>query len=154
MSDSRLLIHARSRGGPVIADLDGWERLASTKGKWKDGFSAEELARLWLEGLGAGSVEDALPPAFADLRITEAVAEGQTTFDRYAGGVRNHDVLAYGRVPAGPIVIGVEGKVNESLDARIEAKYAAARQRQAKGLNTNLHSQLTVARCNPGAPGG
>lgn len=40
--------------------------------------------------------------------------------------MRNHDVLAFGHTPAGAVVVGVEGKVNESLDATVAQKYRQA----------------------------
>lgn len=58
------------------------------------------------------------------------------------GGVRNHDVLARGHAKVGPVVLGVEGKVNESLDLTIAGKYAAAAARRAKGQNTNLDRRV------------
>ena len=39
-------LRARSSSGPAIHDLVDWERYAATTGKWADGFSAKELARL------------------------------------------------------------------------------------------------------------
>src|SRR4051812_4475277 len=105
-------IRARSRTGHLVRSLEDWERFASTKGKWADGYSAKELARLWLSGEGPRAVEAALEPVLPDLAIVEAVAEAQISFDNYAGGVRNHDVLAYCESSAGEVVVGVEGKVN------------------------------------------
>jgi hypothetical protein len=46
VTGSSLPIRARRRDGPPIHTIDDWESLASTKGKWADGFSAKELARL------------------------------------------------------------------------------------------------------------
>jgi hypothetical protein len=126
----------------VIHDLVDWERCAATTGKWADGFSAKELARLWLAGAGHRYVEGALVDVIPGLRIEQAIAEAQVSFDKYAGGVRNHDVLAYGRCDGGHAVIGIEGKVNESLDSRLERKYAAAAQRKREGKNTNLDRRV------------
>ena len=63
-------------------------------------------------------------------------------FDPYRGGVRNHDVLAFGQADVGEVVVGVEGKVNESFDATIIGKYKAAAARKAKGLNTKLDRRI------------
>ncbi len=76
----RLRLYARHRAGPVITNIGAWERFASTKGKWKDGFSAKELAWLWLVGSGARAVQDALRPVMPGLCITEAFAEAQIDF--------------------------------------------------------------------------
>jgi hypothetical protein len=138
VNEPALSIRARSPDGPFISSLDDWERLASTAGKWADGFSAKELARLWLAGEGAAVVQAALRSVLTDLHLVEAIAEAQISFDSYEGGVRNHDVLAYGYTAVGDVVVGVEGKVNEPLDDRISAKYAAAERRRAEGKNSNL----------------
>jgi hypothetical protein len=130
--------HSSVRAGPDIRDLHDWEELASTKGKWAEGFSALELARLWLAGTGATAVQAALHPVLPDLVITQAIAEAWIQFDDYDGGARNHDVLAFGETAEGGVVVGVEGKVNESLDDVISGKYDAARARTARDENTNL----------------
>ena len=128
----------RSRRGAPVTTLDAWEALASTEGKWADGFSAKELARLWLDGTGPSALTELLHPWLPDLQITDAVAEAQVAFDAYQGGVRNHDVLARGHSAIGPVVVGVEGKVNEQLDDTIDGKYATAAALRAAEENTNL----------------
>jgi hypothetical protein len=131
-----------SRSGKPIESIDDWKRLASTEGKWADGYSAKELARLWLSGQGAPAVCAALEPVLPGLRLNKAVAEAQISFDSYAGGVRNHDVLAYGAADCGRVVVGIEGKVNESLDGTLADKYEQARKRAHAGKNTNLDKRL------------
>ena len=64
------------------------------------------------------------------------------SFDRYKGGVRNHDVLAYGTADCGEVIVGVEGKINESLDRTLAGKYEAARKRKAQGKNSNLDQRI------------
>lgn len=137
-STTRFTVRARTSDGPEIHTLDDWERYASTKGKWADGYSAKELARLWLAGDGATYVEEALAGVMPGLSVQEAIAEARTIFDGYPGGVRNHDVLALGAWEGGQAVVGVEGKVNESLDAKLSAKYGAAAKRKRNNLNSNL----------------
>jgi hypothetical protein len=137
-----LTLRARSSSGPPIHDLVDWERYASTTGKWADGFSAKELARLWLTGTGHEHVQAALGEVIPGLQIELAIAEAQVSFDPYRGGVRNHDVLAYGPFDGGHAVVGVEGKVNESLDSRLKHKYAAAEKRKRDNNNTNLDRRV------------
>jgi hypothetical protein len=60
-----------------------------------------ELARLWLDAAGPQAVIEALAPALPGLVVDEATAEARVGFDAHSGGVRNHDVLAYGHVAAG-----------------------------------------------------
>ena len=85
------------------------------------------LARLWLDGAGRSASRHRRARAgAARLVLDEGVAEAQVAFDAYPGGVRNHDVLACGHVDAGGVVVGIEGKVNESLDTTITRKYRDA----------------------------
>lgn len=137
-----LTLRARSSRGPAIHELADWEHYAATKSKWADGFSAKELARLWLAGAGHRHVETALTDVIPGLRIEQAIAEARVSFDRYEGGVRNHDVLAYGPCDGGHAVIGIEGKVKDPLDSRLEGKYAAAAERKREDKNTNLDRRV------------
>ena len=125
-------------GSEEIRTLEDWKAYASTEGKWEDEYSAKELARLWLEGQGADAVIDLLQPVLPELTLSKATAEAKTAFDSYPGGVRNHDVLAFGSADIGPVVIGIEGKVNEALGATIEARYEEAAATKQRGDNTNL----------------
>jgi hypothetical protein len=136
------LVRVFSRSGHPIQTLTQWQLHASTKGKWADGFSAKELARLWLGGQGPAAVQAALEPVLPGLTFNEAVAEAQIAFDDYAGGVRNHDVLAFGTAQVGEVVVGVEGKVNESLDATLERKHEQATKRKEQGENSNLDKRV------------
>ncbi len=138
--DNSVLI--RSRAGEPIESIEDWKRLASTEGKWADGYSAKELGRLWLSGEGPAAVCAALEPALPGLTLNTAIAEAQISFDSYAGGVRNHDVLAYGAANGGDVVVGVEGKVNESLDDTLAEKYQSAHRRKERGKNTNLDKRV------------
>lgn len=136
----------RSRGEtPVpITAIEDWQKYASTKGKWEQHFSAMELARLWLDEAGTGprAVVETLAPVLPGLVLDDAVAEAQVAFDAYPGGVRNHDVLAYGHVADGGVVVGVEGKVNESLDATITRKYQDAAKPLLPGKSSNLGKRV------------
>ena len=51
-----------SRSGELIETVADWERLASTKGNWAPGYSARELAMLWLNGEAPAAVCSALEP--------------------------------------------------------------------------------------------
>ena len=132
----------RSRSGVPIHTIQDWEQHASTKGNWEPHFSAMELARLWLDGAGPQAVTEGLASVLPGLVLDEAIAEARVAFDAYAGGVRNHDVLAYGHVAAGGVVVGVEGKVNETLDATIARKYQDAARPRPPGKSTNLGKRV------------
>lgn len=70
----------QTRAGVEINTIDEWKRGASTRGDWQAGYSAEELARLWLTAAGPAAVVDALRPALPGVVLCEAIAEAQTRF--------------------------------------------------------------------------
>ena len=90
---------------------------------WKDGRSAKENARLWLD-----SAPD-LPSGIADLlRATGSVGtlhswsaepEARVSFDAFRGPA-NLDVLVRAQDETGPVVIGVEAKADESFGSTVE----------------------------------
>lgn len=109
-----------NRDGFPITSLDDWERLGKPAAPehWKQGRSAYELAADWIEADAARDVADLLRvrPELADAVLVEGVAEKQTRFDEDHRGPRNHDLLVRGRVGSKPVVIGVEGKADETFD--------------------------------------
>ncbi len=137
-----MAVSIRAQNGTPIRDLRDWEEHASTPGRFVDHYSAKELARLWLSGEAPQVYVDILGNALPGLTLTEAVAEAQVAFDGYPGGKRNHDVLAVGRAEIGEVVVGIEGKVNESLDDTLAGKLSAAEQLKRSGKNTNLDKRV------------
>ncbi|MDO9410085.1 hypothetical protein [Patulibacter sp.] len=135
-------ICSKTTPAETISSLEDWQRLASTPGKWAAGYSAMELARLWLTDAGPATTAEALRGAFDGLTIECGQAEAQVSFDRHPGGVRNHDVLAHGRTADGAVVVGIEGKVNETLDETVDEKYAKAKATRDAGKNTNLDTRV------------
>jgi hypothetical protein len=106
--------------GAPIASLDDWEVHGGPAAghHWQPGRSAYELARDWVEGDAAGLTAALLQqrPEFAGLALSRAVAEKKTQFDDNPRGPRNHDLLVEATTAEGPVVIGIEGKADETFD--------------------------------------
>jgi hypothetical protein len=141
-----------SRKGQPIHSVDDWGLHAgpAKKEHWKEGRSAMELARAWLDGAGRADLIALLDldPATAGLRIERAVAEAQTAFDAWPGGKRNHDLLITGRAAGGPTTVGLEAKADETFGQTLEACATAAKKLIDKGTPTNAHlrlAELTMA---------
>jgi hypothetical protein len=115
--------------GRILAFTSGphdWKDLLADPGKqWKRGYSARTLAHCWEASAGfppevtqpfAMSNEDLL----AELTPILAVPEFKVCLP---GGVRasQNDIFVLARSVAGPVVVMVEGKVNESFGPTIEA---------------------------------
>jgi hypothetical protein len=132
-----------SRHGAPIADVEAWQREAAPAGgdrQWQDGRSAKELARAWVGG-GTGP-EDLTALLAGDTRLTgltidSAVAEAQTPFDAYAGGVCNHDLLIAGRCDSGPVRIGLEAKADEPFGQTVAEYESRARRDLDAGTPSN-----------------
>lgn len=143
MRRSGMLI--RSRKGDVIESLEDWRVLASPASgtHWKDGRSAKELALAWMSGDGQTALE--LLVANGDLRgfeIREAVVEAQVGFDQFPGGKRNHDLLIRGNCAAGPVVVGLEAKADETFGETIAAYRRNAFKIREAGESTSAPERL------------
>jgi hypothetical protein len=132
-----------SRNGMPIADLETWQREAGPAGgdrQWQDGRSAKELARAWVGG-GTGPQDLAALLAgdtrLKGLTIDSAIAEAQTAFDAYAGGVCNHDLLIAGHCDSGPVRIGLEAKADEPFGQTVAEYETRARRDLDAGTPSN-----------------
>jgi hypothetical protein len=139
------MVLIENRRGDRIRDLDEWAQLAAPASykHWKPFRSAYELARAWISGEAPAVVRRALDgnPNLTGFDAQRAIAEAQTRFDGY-GGPRNHDLLIYGRAAAGPVIVSVEGKADETFGETL-ARYArAANAKRARGEGTNAPERL------------
>ena len=140
MSDSTLQNTAGviTKTGRRLATLDEWFRYAPPRGKkkhWKDGRSAKENARLWLDAAPC------LPPGIADilrscadvgiLRSWHAEPETEIPFDSFRGPA-NIDLLLTCDDEIGPLVVAVEAKADEPFGDTIEKTLSKANKRLEK----------------------
>ena len=135
-----------NRAGLPIKSHAEWGDLAkpASDTHWKEGRSAWELAAAWTVGTAAVDLASLLAgaPTLHGLTIETAIAEAQTRFDDHGGGPRNHDLLLIGRSAAGPIVIGIEGKADETYGQTVAAYKAAADKKVQLEQPTNAPDRL------------
>jgi hypothetical protein len=131
-----------NRRGQRIDSVESWGELASPGEKrWRDDFSAKALAEAWIDGRGATALLALIAPEFHDVRLERAVAEAKTSFDAF-GGPRNHDLLIEARDDDGAIVIGLEGKVNETFGQTLAAYRRAGQAKVDRDEPTNAPARL------------
>ena len=114
------------KGGRRLATLDEWHRHAPPKARhnhWKDGRSAKECARAWLDAAPdlPSEISDALH-SFSDIGpLCDwcAEPEAKVRIDEFRGPP-NIDVLLTGCDDNGPVVVAVEAKADEMFGATIE----------------------------------
>jgi hypothetical protein len=61
------------------------------------------------------------------LELIEGYAELKTKLRGERGGERNHDLLLVGRTPSEKVVLGVEGKADETFDRTLAERWEEAR---------------------------
>src|SRR4051812_48590580 len=102
-------------------DLAGWRDVIRRRKEnhWAEGCSATLLARAWLDADGAPpAVAKAISPVFTNLTLSEGFVEHETR-PPGQGGSSATDLLAPGTSGDVPVVLAVEGKVDEGFDHRI-----------------------------------
>lgn len=124
-----------------ITDMDSWNRLSppTKKEHWKNGRSAMELARYMTAAFPAlpqeleGILAHFCPhDAALDWGVEHVTA--LTPFGLGVGEGRHHDAFLYGN----DIVVGIEGKADESLDKTLEEKLKNASQNQRHRIDGML----------------
>jgi len=135
--------------GEPIPDFLAWERLAppAAPHHWVEGRSAYEVARDWIDG-DAGARLTALlklRPELFGIELQRAIVEKRTRFDEIRGGPRHHDLLLTGVTDAGPLVVGVEGKADETFDLPLEEFVKSAQARTARTRAPVRLDRLTLA---------
>lgn len=145
-ADGNSVVRVVNRHGVLVRSVEGWGRVAApARAKhWKDGRSAKELTKAWMDTAGS----DALVRLFetraetAGLVIDGAVAEAQVAFDRCPGGKRNHDLLIRGRAAGRSVVIGLEAKADETFGETVSAYNATSRAKRDANQSTNAPERL------------
>lgn len=119
-----------------ITDLALWEKLAGpkSKGQWKEGRSAMEVARAWLACTMPEfpqEIRDALAshPDFGTVLRWHAEPEAKVTFDANGGEPRNCDLLVTAEDERGSFVLSIEAKADEPFGDTVAATRAAAANR-------------------------
>ena len=133
-----------SKDKNILSALQDWECLAPPKraDQWKDGRSAKEAARAWLEGGGVHlppEVASALAkhPSFGPVLKWDAEPEVKLRFDKFAGEPRNSDLVVYAQDMHGSFLIAVEAKADEPYGETVAGTLAAALERHLKNDRSN-----------------
>jgi len=133
-----------AKNGVTIRTIEDWEKLAPPKSKihWKDGRSAKEAARAWLEVHDQelpGEVARTLSsnPEFGSVQGSDAEPEAKLCFDTFPGEPRNSDLLVRARDRFGSFLIAVEAKADESFGETVADALAAAVERHVDNPNSN-----------------
>ena len=124
------------KNGRPLKTLADWEMMAGPKSstQWKDGRSAKESARTWLE-----QAPEAMPPEveaifasqrdFAQIVSWTAEPEARVRFDASRGEPPNIDVLVTLEDSIGPVVMIVEAKADEHFGDTVAGTLAKAQRR-------------------------
>jgi hypothetical protein len=125
------------KGDRPLTTIDQWHRFARPKRDihWKDGRSAKENARAWLDAAPSlqpdvaqtlGACRDIGP-----LRQWCAEPEARVPIDTFRGEQPNIDLLLVAEDNHGPVVIAIEAKADETFGNELADQYRRARAARA-----------------------
>ena len=121
-----------------------WPR---SKGQWKPGRSAKELARHWTKTHSIGTVppdyRNLLCPRFPGLTFHKGRPEHTTPLPpKGSSGPRTHDLLLRGRWKKGSLTVGVEAKADELFDETLEKAWEKAEKALKKRPSSRARQRL------------
>jgi hypothetical protein len=135
--------------GQEIHDRDEWMRLAPPTAAYHvaGGRSAVEMCRAWMEGDAVDRVTTLLSrhTRYNSVTLERGIVERLTQFDDNPRGPRHHDLLAIASSRAGRVVLGVEGKADETFGDRLDRHVAKALKRSPSSGAPKRVDQLTRA---------
>lgn len=120
------------KGGNLLTTLDEWHLHASPKSSdhWKDGRSAMENARAWVDADSAlqPDVEAALAKCsdFEPVSRWCAEPEAHVAMDSFRGGQPNIDLLLMAEDDRGSFVVAIEAKADEPFGHTLDERYRSA----------------------------
>jgi len=130
----------RSSAAPVPS-FSAWLGHVDAKNR-QPGTSAPTLATAWsgpVDLLGALAGH----PNLAELTVVTAAIEAKSTFDSYAGNVRNHDLLLHAVAADGQrVVVCVEAKAGEPLGATVAEQAQNAQKARVANPESNASARL------------
>lgn len=123
-----------TKNGQLIQSVEDWFRCAPPKGgadQWRDGRSAKEFARAWVES-GSVSVPDELVallsshPDAQSAVLENGEPEARLAFDKRVGEVRNADLAVRAVSGSAPLALTIEAKADEPFDQLVPDTLADA----------------------------
>lgn len=153
-----------TKNGQLIQSVEDWFRYAPPKGgadQWRDGRSAKEFARAWVES-GSVSVPDELVALLSSHPDTQSAVlengepEARLAFDRRVGEVRNADLAVRAVAGSAPLALTIEAKADEPFDQLVPDTLADALDRileRGRGGGVDRVRDLATSLLNPPARG-
>ena len=144
MSDTHAVGTVR-KGDRLLTTIDEWHRFAPPKRDihWKDGRSAKENARAWINAAPGIQPDIAQVLANCDgigpLRAWRAEPEARIAIDWFRGEQPNIDLLLVAEDDHGPLVVAIEAKADEPFgnvlaDQHQQARVARASNPRSKAV--------------------
>lgn len=137
------------KGGRRLTTLDEWHSYAPPKKKhrhWKDGRSAKESARAWLDASPAlpSEIRDVLHSCndIGPLQDWCAEPEAKVRIDEFPREQPNIDVLVTGYDDYGPVVVAIEAKADEPFGETVEKTRSGAEKDLKKKPNSKRLARL------------
>lgn len=132
MQDAPIIGTVR-KDGHTLTTIDTWHRLAPPKRgfHWKDGRSAKENARAWIDA--APCLQPDVAQVLANcrgigpLRRWYAEPERRTRIDGFGGEPPNIDLMLFAEDSHGLVIAAIEAKADESFGNRLSVQYAKAK---------------------------
>jgi hypothetical protein len=135
--------------GQEIHDRDEWMRLAPPTASYHvaEGRSAVEMCHAWIEGDAVDRVTNLLDrhARYDGITLERAIVEKLTQFDDNPRGPRHHDLLVIASSRAGRVVLGVEGKADETFGDPLDGHVAKALKRSPSSGAPKRVDRLTQA---------
>lgn len=153
-----------TKNGQLIQSVEDWFRYAPPKGgadQWRDGRSAKEFARAWVES-GSVSVPDELVALLSSHPDTQSAVlengepEARLAFDKRVGEVRNADLAVRAVAGSAPLALTIEAKADEPFDQLVPDTLADALDRileRGRGGGVDRVRDLATSLLNPPARG-
>ena len=153
-----------TKNGQLIQSVEDWFRYAPPKGgadQWRDGRSAKEFARAWVES-GSVSVPDELVALLSSHPDTQSAVlengepEARLAFDKRVGEVRNADLAVRAVSGSAPLALTIEAKADEPFDQLVPDTLADALDRileRGRGGGVDRVRDLATSLLNPPARG-
>ena len=131
-----------------LTTIDQWRRFASPKRDihWKDGRSAKENARAWIDA--APSLQPDIAHVLGGcrgigpLRQWRAEPEARIAMDKFRGEQPNIDLLLVAEDDHGPVVIAIEAKADEEFGDKLADQYRRARAKRLSKPRSNLVARI------------
>lgn len=142
----------------AITNIDEWKN-ACKEEQWKDGRSAKELAKAWINDKGKYlEILIDSKDEFEGIKFIIGTPEYESKFDEYKGKGRYHDLLVIAEDKEGDILISVEAKVDEGFGEIIKDYYLTQVSKRIEGSSTkapdrieNLLANVFKRKVNKGA---